>query len=77
MYDYRGRRSCRNLVEGEFPVSCHASIFAGHSMGGHGALILCALKNPGRYQSVSALGADYQIRSQGALGAKGSWALSG
>jgi S-formylglutathione hydrolase len=26
---------------------------SGHSMGGHGALI-CALKNPGRYRSVSA-----------------------
>lgn len=40
------------LVEGNFPVSDKRSI-SGHSMGGHGALI-CALKNPGRYQSVSA-----------------------
>ncbi len=40
------------LVEASFPVSARRSI-SGHSMGGHGALV-CALKNPGRYQSVSA-----------------------
>lgn len=40
------------VVEASFPVSQRRSI-SGHSMGGHGALI-CALKNPGRYQSVSA-----------------------
>lgn len=40
------------VVEANFPVSDKRSI-SGHSMGGHGALI-CALKNPGRYQSVSA-----------------------
>ncbi|MEC8483784.1 MAG: alpha/beta hydrolase-fold protein, partial [Pseudomonadota bacterium] len=39
-------------VEEHFPVTGKRSI-SGHSMGGHGALI-CALKNPGRYQSVSA-----------------------
>ena len=32
--------------------TARASIF-GHSMGGHGALV-CALKNPGKYRSVSA-----------------------
>ncbi|MBS97837.1 MAG: S-formylglutathione hydrolase [Oceanospirillaceae bacterium] len=40
------------LIEEHFPVTDKRSI-SGHSMGGHGALI-CALKNPGRYQSVSA-----------------------
>lgn len=41
-----------NLIKQEFPASEKMSIF-GHSMGGHGALI-CFLKNPGKYCSVSA-----------------------
>lgn len=41
------------LIEANFPVSERRGI-SGHSMGGHGALV-CALKNPGRYQSLSAL----------------------
>jgi S-formylglutathione hydrolase len=41
------------LIEQHFPVTGARSI-TGHSMGGHGALI-CALRNPGRYRSVSAL----------------------
>jgi len=41
------------LIEGHFPASDVRGI-SGHSMGGHGALI-CALRNPGRYRSVSAL----------------------
>ncbi|MFT5082296.1 MAG: S-formylglutathione hydrolase [Lentisphaeria bacterium] len=40
------------LINKHFPVNRFASI-SGHSMGGHGALI-CALKKPGHYQSVSA-----------------------
>ena len=40
------------LVEAHLPVSQRRGI-SGHSMGGHGALV-CALRNPGRYQSVSA-----------------------
>jgi S-formylglutathione hydrolase len=40
------------LIEANFPVSDRRSI-SGHSMGGHGALV-CALRNPGRYRSVSA-----------------------
>jgi S-formylglutathione hydrolase len=40
------------LVEAHFPVSAARSI-SGHSMGGHGALV-AALRNPGRYRSVSA-----------------------
>lgn len=51
MYDYVVQE-LPALIEGHFPVSGQRSI-SGHSMGGHGALI-CALKNPGRYASVSA-----------------------
>jgi len=40
------------LVEAHFPANGARSI-SGHSMGGHGALV-CALRNPGRYRSVSA-----------------------
>lgn len=40
------------LIEAHFPVSGKRGI-CGHSMGGHGALV-CALRNPGRYQSLSA-----------------------
>ncbi len=40
------------LIEANFPATQQRSI-SGHSMGGHGALV-CALRNPGRYQSVSA-----------------------
>ena len=41
------------LVEAEFPVATDRRGICGHSMGGHGALTI-ALKNPSRYQSVSA-----------------------
>lgn len=51
MYDYVVDE-LPSLIEANFPVTDKRSI-SGHSMGGHGALI-CALKNPGRYQSVSA-----------------------
>lgn len=40
------------LIEANFSVSTKRGI-SGHSMGGHGALV-CALRNPGRYQSLSA-----------------------
>ena len=40
------------LIEANFPATNARSI-SGHSMGGHGALMI-ALKNPGRYRSVSA-----------------------
>lgn len=52
MYDYV-TQELPALVSNTLPVSDRQSI-SGHSMGGHGALI-CALRNPGRYQSVSAL----------------------
>jgi S-formylglutathione hydrolase len=41
------------LIEASFPVDRHRQGIFGHSMGGHGALT-CALKNPGRYRSLSA-----------------------
>ncbi|GHE36526.1 S-formylglutathione hydrolase [Vulcaniibacterium thermophilum] len=40
------------LIEAHFPAD-DARAISGHSMGGHGALVL-ALRNPGRYRSVSA-----------------------
>lgn len=51
MYDYV-LNELPQLIEATFPVSDKRSIF-GHSMGGHGALVL-ALRNPERFQSVSA-----------------------
>ncbi len=40
------------LIEAQFPATDRRAI-SGHSMGGHGALVI-ALRNPGRYRSVSA-----------------------
>lgn len=51
MYDYVVKE-LPELIEKSFPANDRRSVF-GHSMGGHGALIV-ALKNPGRYRSVSA-----------------------
>ena len=51
MYDYVVNE-LPELIESMFPVSDQRSI-AGHSMGGHGALVI-ALRNAERYQSVSA-----------------------
>jgi len=51
MYDYV-TRELPAWIEEHFPVTNKRSI-SGHSMGGHGALTI-ALKNPGRYCSVSA-----------------------
>jgi S-formylglutathione hydrolase len=51
MYDYVVSE-LPALVEANFAATAARSI-SGHSMGGHGALIV-ALKNPGRYRSVSA-----------------------
>ncbi len=41
------------LLEAELPLLAGVKSISGHSMGGHGALV-CALKNPDAYQSVSA-----------------------
>ncbi len=40
------------LIEASLPVNTSRGL-SGHSMGGHGALV-CALRNPGRYRSLSA-----------------------
>ena len=41
------------LIAAEFPVDMDRQAITGHSMGGHGALTI-ALRNPGRFRSVSA-----------------------
>lgn len=41
------------LINAAFPVDVRHTSISGHSMGGHGAMTI-ALKNPGRYKSVSA-----------------------
>ncbi|MGR5141766.1 S-formylglutathione hydrolase [Photobacterium sp. DNB23_23_1] len=51
MYDYVVNE-LPALIEEHFPVSDKRAI-SGHSMGGHGALMI-ALRNPSRYSSVSA-----------------------
>lgn len=51
MYSYVTKELV-NLIESNFPVIKGSRGIFGHSMGGHGALI-CALKNPGYYKSVS------------------------
>lgn len=52
MYDYV-TQELPALIEANFPAMPGLCAISGHSMGGHGALI-CALKNPGKYRSVSA-----------------------
>ena len=51
MYDYI-LKELPDLIEKDFPVNSKRAI-SGHSMGGHGALTI-ALKNPQKFQSVSA-----------------------
>lgn len=41
------------LIAANFPVKADRQGIFGHSMGGHGALV-CGLRNPDRYQSISA-----------------------
>jgi len=41
------------IINTEFPIDGQRASISGHSMGGHGALTI-ALKNPGRFKSVSA-----------------------
>ncbi|MBA4783719.1 MAG: S-formylglutathione hydrolase [Rhizobiales bacterium] len=52
MYDYIVTE-LPALINANFPVLADKASIFGHSMGGHGALAI-ALKNPGRYKSVSA-----------------------
>ena len=43
----------QTLVAGEFPIDTSRQGISGHSMGGHGALVL-GLRNPSLYRSISA-----------------------
>ncbi|MES3007991.1 MAG: S-formylglutathione hydrolase [Pseudomonadota bacterium] len=52
MYDYVVNE-LPALVEANLPLDGERRAISGHSMGGHGALVV-ALRNPGRYRSVSA-----------------------
>ncbi|MFL6579602.1 MAG: S-formylglutathione hydrolase [Burkholderiales bacterium] len=52
MYSYV-TRELPALLANNFPVDPLRQGIFGHSMGGHGALV-CALRNPGQYQSLSA-----------------------
>lgn len=52
MYDYV-TKELPALLETHLPLISGVKSISGHSMGGHGALI-CALKNPDSYKSVSA-----------------------
>jgi len=52
MYSYV-TRELPEIVAASFPARAGAQGIFGHSMGGHGALV-CALRNPGSYQSLSA-----------------------
>ena len=52
MYDYV-TKELPELVGKNFPVDTKRQSISGHSMGGHGAIVI-ALKNPGMYKSVSA-----------------------
>lgn len=52
MYNYLTKELIA-LISENFPVVPGKQSICGHSMGGHGALI-CALRNPGLYSSVSA-----------------------
>ncbi len=52
MYDYVNQE-LPALLEENLPLIPGVKSISGHSMGGHGALI-CALKNPSSYKSVSA-----------------------
>ena len=52
MYSYV-TKELPKIIENNFPVIIGCQSISGHSMGGHGALI-CSLKNPGLYKSVTA-----------------------
>ena len=52
MYDYV-TAELPALIEANLPLLAGVKSISGHSMGGHGALV-CALRNPGVFRSVSA-----------------------
>lgn len=53
MYDYVTKELPSVLKNSDLPLEVDNCSIMGHSMGGHGALTI-ALKNPGKYKSVSA-----------------------
>lgn len=55
MFSYISRE-LPEIITSNFPASKERQSIMGHSMGGHGALV-CALKNPGKYRSVSTFAA--------------------
>ena len=57
-----------DMIRKEFNVDPNRTYLMGHSMGGHGALV-CALRNPSRYKSVSAF-APIVAPTQGPWGRK-------
>jgi S-formylglutathione hydrolase len=67
MYDYVVNE-LPAVIQANFPVLPERQGICGHSMGGHGALV-CALRNPERYRSVSAF-APIAAPSQIAWGEK-------
>jgi S-formylglutathione hydrolase len=52
MYSYV-TKELPEFIAGHFAADAQCQSIMGHSMGGHGALV-CALRNPGQYRSVSA-----------------------
>ena len=62
------------LIAANFPADMDRQGITGHSMGGHGALTI-ALRNPGRYRSVSAF-APIVAPAPGAVGREGARPLS-
>lgn len=53
MYDYVLNELPSVLAAGDLPLDNERNSIMGHSMGGHGALMI-ALRNPGKFQAVSA-----------------------
>ncbi|KAK2187641.1 hypothetical protein NP493_159g03026 [Ridgeia piscesae] len=50
---YKEQCKLPEVIQANFPVLANKQSILGHSMGGHGALV-CFLRNPGKYASVSA-----------------------
>lgn len=63
MYSYI-TEELTDLVGQKFPLDMSRQAITGHSMGGHGALTM-ALKNPGRFKSVSAFAPIVQPTTAG------------
>jgi S-formylglutathione hydrolase len=60
-------RELPGLISFELPADVARQSIMGHSMGGHGALTI-ALRNQGRYASVSAPGLPYQTMRASTFG---------